>query len=661
MFAATAVLSHYFGAAAPATSHASCSASPLPGPIKVALLALPGGAEAAAFIENNDQGHLVEGWDPKNAAGLQSFIAQFEHLQQGYPGGLVGYITKAQKLLLASANEENPFEGMTPEIPSGTTLQYGSPDYVGMEDVGSDNAHTMAFVLVAGGLGERLGYGGIKIALPSEITTGKCYLNLYIDSILAIQRIASANAGKAVTLPLAIMTSGDTHDRTVALLKDNNNFGMAPDQITLMKQEKVASLYSNKGHISRDSDDAYQMSTKPHGHGDVHYLLYKTGTAAKWQKQGSKWLVFFQDTNAMLFRPLLAAIGVSVTNGFIANSMTGPREAKRAMGGIIRLKRADGTSITNNVEYNQLDPLLRAGGFPDGDVAGPDGFSPFPGNMNQLVFNLDGYMEALAETQGLVPEFVNPKYADASRQKFKKPTRLECMMQDLPRMFKPGTLVGFTTVTGSGMTPEQAAQFEQSGLYTGESTKYLSSRISFYSPVKNNVNDAAANQRAGKVPGCASIGEADVYTAHCKVLLGIGVNVAPPRRVTFGDGDTAITVDDWPHVVIAPGLCVNLATLKAVFPTPGKVNIAAGSTLVLSGPGKIVIHSLDLNGALIVRATNSESTVEIGSMKVVNGGLPFEPLPKNARVEESIEIRGYQLGASDAKVIEHNDSSVLKL
>ena len=83
---------------------------------------------------------------------------------------------------------------MTPEIPSGTTLQYGSPDYVGMEDVGSDNAHTMAFVLVAGGLGERLGYGGIKIALPSEITTGKCYLNLYIDSILAIQRIASVSS-----------------------------------------------------------------------------------------------------------------------------------------------------------------------------------------------------------------------------------------------------------------------------------------------------------------------------------------------------------------------------------------------------------------------------------------------------------------------------------
>ena len=42
------------------------------------------------------------------------------------------------------------------------------------------------------------------------------------------------------------MTSGDTHDRTVALLEKNNNFGMAPNQITLMKQEKVASLTSNQ-------------------------------------------------------------------------------------------------------------------------------------------------------------------------------------------------------------------------------------------------------------------------------------------------------------------------------------------------------------------------------------------------------------------------------
>ena len=37
-----------------------------------------------------------------------------------------------------------------------------------------------------------------------------------------------------------------------------------------------------------------------------------------------------------------------------------------------------------NVEYNQLDPLLRATGHPDGDVNSENGYSPFPGNINQV-------------------------------------------------------------------------------------------------------------------------------------------------------------------------------------------------------------------------------------------------------------------------------------
>ena len=39
-----------------------------------------------------------------------------------------------------------------------------------------------------------------------------------------------------------------------------------------------------------------------------------------------------------------------------------------------------------NVEYNQLDPLLRATGHPDGDVNCETGYSPFPGNINQVSF-----------------------------------------------------------------------------------------------------------------------------------------------------------------------------------------------------------------------------------------------------------------------------------
>jgi UDP-sugar pyrophosphorylase len=43
---------------------------------------------------------------------------------------------------------------------------------------------------------------------------------------------------------------------------------------------------------------------------------------------------------------------------------------------------------------------------------------------------MEPYLRNLNEKHGLMPEFVNPKYTDATNQAFKKPSRLECMMQD---------------------------------------------------------------------------------------------------------------------------------------------------------------------------------------------------------------------------------------
>jgi len=46
------------------------------------------------------------------------------------------------------------------------------------------------------------------------------------------------------------------------------------------------------------------------------------------------------------------------------------------------------------VEYNQLDPMLRATVSPEGDVNDPvTGLSPFPGNTNNIVFKLDPYVK----------------------------------------------------------------------------------------------------------------------------------------------------------------------------------------------------------------------------------------------------------------------------
>jgi UDP-sugar pyrophosphorylase len=58
------------------------------------------------------------------------------------------------------------------------------------------------FVLVAGGLGERLGYSGIKVALPTELTTGLPYLAFYLAYFQKLQ------AQYRSPIQLAIMVGG---------------------------------------------------------------------------------------------------------------------------------------------------------------------------------------------------------------------------------------------------------------------------------------------------------------------------------------------------------------------------------------------------------------------------------------------------------------------
>lgn len=73
---------------------------------------------------------------------------------------------------------------------------------------------------------------GIKVALPAESASGRCFLQLYIETILALQDASGATAC-GVQLPLAIMTSDDTHARTEALLKSHDYFGMQPGQVSM--------------------------------------------------------------------------------------------------------------------------------------------------------------------------------------------------------------------------------------------------------------------------------------------------------------------------------------------------------------------------------------------------------------------------------------------
>lgn len=207
------------------------------------------------------------------------------------------------------------------------------------EATGSKICANAVFVLVAGGLGERLGYSGIKLSLETELCTGTTYLELYIKYIQAMQYNARKQCQRDdISIPLVIMTSGDTDALTRKLLLDKNYYGMDPSHITIVTQDKVAALKDGSAGLALEDDDRWTIQTKPHGHGDVHHLLVREGIVDEWEKAGKTHVVFIQDTNALVINAVVASLGVSVSKQFQMNSLCIPRLAGEAAGAITRLE-----------------------------------------------------------------------------------------------------------------------------------------------------------------------------------------------------------------------------------------------------------------------------------------------------------------------------------
>ena len=504
----------------------------------------------------------------------------------------------------------------------------GSEAFMEYEDLGAREVKGCCFVIPAGGLGERLGFSGVKFALPAELVTGCCVLEVYCAYLRGFQSLAERTSGQPCRLPLVIMASGDTESGIRALLESGNYFGLEKEQVTILVQEKVAALASSDALLSMEGP--YKVGTKPHGHGDVHFLLHSSGLVRRWHEEGRKWILFFQDTNTLYLTTFLCSLGVSAKHGLHANVVTMPRKAKEAAGSIARLTHWDGRSIVANVEYNQLEPLLKATGHHEGDVNGPDGFSPYPGNTNELLFSLSEYVSELEENGGQMPEFINPKYTDESRTKFKSPTRLECMMQDFLKVINASKAkVGFTRYP-----------------------------LTFgYFPCKNDIITAARLASQGTPPHGAASAEAAVYDANCTMLRLLGVSVADAEERHWKGGPQLMG----PAVVLWPDFAPSMLELRKRLTLPSAVCIASGSTLEIRGD--VYLRELELNGALRIVA-GPGVTLHIPKLKVQNRSQSFEALTdgeQNGEAPEELRIRGYRCVTYELERIEATEAGVYTL
>ena len=126
-----------------------------------------------ALPDLTNQCHLFANWstnDPSHNDKKKALMSKLELVDTTYPdGGLLGYLKNAVELLEKSRKGLNPLEGWVPSVPQGEAFTVGTESFFSTEQLGLNEVGKCGFVLVAGGLGERLGYGNIKVCCMLEL------------------------------------------------------------------------------------------------------------------------------------------------------------------------------------------------------------------------------------------------------------------------------------------------------------------------------------------------------------------------------------------------------------------------------------------------------------------------------------------------------------
>ena len=234
--------------------------------------------EAKARLEACGQAHLLAYYDELDEAGKKDLLRQIEETDFSVLDALKG------------RGEGKPAGSYSPiralEIPEI------EKDRASYEEKGfaAIRAGKVALVLLAGGMGTRLGSSDPKCMLDIGLTRPVYIMQRLIENL----REVTDRAGCLV--PLLIMTSDVNHDRTVAFMEEHVCFGYDPSMITYFRQD-MAPAASYEGKVLLE--DKGKIALSPNGNGGWYSSLHRAGILDRLKESGVEWLNVFGVDNVL--------------------------------------------------------------------------------------------------------------------------------------------------------------------------------------------------------------------------------------------------------------------------------------------------------------------------------------------------------------------------
>lgn len=537
---------------------------------------------------------------------VDNFFHSLEQLldfDQRFQGGLPNYLKEARTLLKSKTTEKGQLE-----LPK--SFDYSHLDYDAceeLEEVGRKKCGHLGLVFLAGGMGERLGYSDIKLNIPLELGGGKTFLELYLETQLAMKKHAQEIVGEEFRIPVVIMVSDVTEKRTEELLAKNNFYGIDQREIKLVKQPMYPAIKSAEAQLA--FDDQFKLIEKPPGHGCIHNLLFQTKCLDWLSSFGVEVLAFLQDTNFQAVQSLFSLVGAFEKNDSDFAFVGVEKEKGEKMGVVARFSRND-KKVVGNVEYNLLKNFTFSGNEKD-----------YLANTNTLLARFKVYEQVIKKTNGILPHFINPKYKEDGIT-FLKAARLEQLMQDISLLF-----------------PQQQKVHV-----------YNFARHQVFAAVKNSVRDAK-NAKEAETMMSAFVNEKVFFQTVGKKIEHFGnvFKTSSKEEEPYSEGPYFLQFDSKARVVLPTYYLLSLKKLKVVFKD---CVFHPYAYLVVSGTGEFLFEKVEFHKHSGLSLFLDDGVkLRVKDVAVKNNGydLRFITQQDSAKPEEL--IRGFTLEMNEWKTV----------
>ncbi len=150
----------------------------------------------------------------------------------------------------------------------------------------------VAYLVVAGGQGTRLGFDHPKGMFPIGPLSKKTLFQLHAEKILTMHRMSGAR------IPFLVMTSPATDAETRQFFKRRNYFRLPPQDVWFFCQGTMPAVDLESGRLLLEAPG--RMCLSPNGHGGTITGLHESGLLDRLVELGVETIYYFQVDNPLV-------------------------------------------------------------------------------------------------------------------------------------------------------------------------------------------------------------------------------------------------------------------------------------------------------------------------------------------------------------------------